>query len=118
MLRYNDLLDLIESKTIDIADVSFDSFGLPEFDGTDDQIIIDGVGISDYSQAFSYECVFKAEGTWANSYISNIVGNAGSYAGLYGLGKSGTNTIQFVIRDANYSFANFIYNIILFYFTY
>lgn len=97
------LLDLIESKTIDIADVSFDSFGLPEFDGTDDQIIIDGVGISDYSQAFSYECVFKAEGTWANSYISNIVGNAGSYAGFYGLGKSGTNTIQFVIRDANYS---------------
>ena len=77
--------------------------GVLSFDGTDDQIIYNNVGITDYSQAFSYECVFKAEGTWANSYISNIVGINGSYSGHYGLGKSGTNTVQFVIRDANYS---------------
>ena len=73
-----------------------------DFDGTDDQIFYNNIGITDYSQPFSYECVFKAEGTWANSYISNIVGINGSYSGHYGLGKSGTNTIQFVIRDANY----------------
>lgn len=99
----NSLIDLKKSKTLDLANVSFDTDGLPTFDGTDDQLIVEGVGIGNYSEAFSYECVFKAEGTWANSYISNIVGNAGSYAGFYGLGKSGTNTIQFVIRDANYS---------------
>ena len=99
----NSLIDLKKSKTLDLANVSFDSDGLVDFDGTDDHLIIEGVGIGNYSEAFSYECVFKAEGTWANGYISNIVGNAGSYAGFYGLGKSGTNTIQFVIRDANYN---------------
>ena len=98
------IVDLVKTTNIDVSSVSFDSNGLPTFDGTDDRIdSVTGVGISNYSQAFSYECVFKAEGTWANSYISNIVGNAGSYHGFYGLGKSGTNTIQFVIRDANYN---------------
>lgn len=98
----NSLIDLTKSTNIDVANVSFDSNGQPTFDGTDDQIIVSGVGISNYSLPFTYECVFKASGTWANSYISNIVGNAGSYAGFYGIGKSGTNTLNFVIRDASY----------------
>ena len=97
------ILPLVGSASIDASLFSYNSQAYPEFDGTDDQVIVNNVGIDNYSEAFSYECVFKAEGTWANSYISNIVGINGSYSGHYGLGKSGTNTIQFVIRDANYS---------------
>ena len=97
------LLDLTNNATIDISDVSFDSDAQMTFDGTDDQLIVDNIGIDNYSESFSYECVFKAEGTWANGFISNIVGIAGSYAGHYGLGKSGTNTVNFVVRDANYN---------------
>ena len=96
------MLPLKGSASIDASLFSYNAQAYPEFDGTDDQVIVNNVGIDNYSEAFSYECVFKAEGTWANSYISNIVGINGAYAGHYGLGKSGTNTIQFVIRDANY----------------
>jgi hypothetical protein len=97
------LLDRTGSSTIDISNASFDSNAQMTFDGTDDQLTVNNVGIDNYSEAFSYECVFKAEGTWANDRISNIVGIIGSYAGHYGLGKSGTNTISFVVRDANYN---------------
>ena len=97
------LIDRTGTSTIDISDVSFDSDAQMTFDGTDDQLIVDNIGIDNYSESFSYECVFKAEGTWANGFISNIVGIAGSYAGHYGLGKSGTNTVNFVVRDANYN---------------
>ena len=97
------LLDLTNNATIDISNASFDSNAEMTFDGTDDQLIVDNIGIDNYSESFSYECVFKAEGTWANGLISNIVGISGSYAGHYGLGKSGTNTINFVVRDANYN---------------
>ena len=97
------LKDRIGNSTIDLSNVSFDSNSQMTFDGTDDQLIVNNVGIDNYSEAFSYECVFKAEGTWANDYISNIVGIVGSYTGHYGLGKSGTNTISFVVRDDNYN---------------
>lgn len=102
------ILPLVGNATIAANNFSYavvsggTSLAFPEFDGTDDQVIVNNVGIDNYSEAFSYECVFKAEGTWANSYISNIVGINGSYSGHYGLGKSGTSTVQFVIRDANY----------------
>jgi hypothetical protein len=95
------ILPLKGSASIDASSFSYNAQAYPEFDGTDDQVIVNNVGIDNYSEAFSYECVFKAEGTWANSYISNIVGINGSYSGHYGLGKSGTNTIQFVIRDSD-----------------
>ena len=97
------LLDLTGNSTIDISNASFDSNAQMTFDGTDDQLTVNNIGIDNYSEAFSYECVFKAGGTWANDRISNIVGIIGSYGGHYGLGKSGTNTINFVVRDANYN---------------
>ena len=97
------LLDRTGTSTIDISNASFDSNAQMTFDGTDDQLIVNNIGIDNYSEAFSYECVFKAEGTWANDRISNIVGILGSYGGHYGLGKSGTNTISFVVRDDNYN---------------
>ena len=73
------------------------------FDGTDDRIDgINGLGISNYSNPFSMECVFKVptDGTWANSYFSNVFSIAGSYGGQYGIYKSGNDTIGFQIRDA------------------
>ena len=97
------LLDRTNTATIDLSNTSFDSDAQMTFDGTDDQLTVNNIGIDNYSESFSYECVFKAEGTWANGLISNIVGIAGSYAGHYGLGKSGTNTVNFVVRDANYN---------------
>ena len=97
------LIDRTGTSTIDISNASFDSNAQMTFDGTDDQLIVNNIGIDNYSEAFSYECVFKAEGTWANDRISNIVGILGSYGGHYGLGKSGTNTISFVVRDDNYN---------------
>jgi len=98
----NVLIDLNKTITIDSSTASYNSDGLPTFDGTGDYIAVTGGGISNYSSPFTYECVFKASGTWANERVSNIVANGGSYAGIYGIGKSGTNTLNFVIRDASY----------------
>ena len=97
------LIDLKKSTNIDTANVSFDSTGQPTFDGTDDQIVTTAVGITNYSQPFSMECVFKVptSGTWANNRNSNVFSIAGSYAGQYGIYKYGTDGIGFQIRDAS-----------------
>ena len=98
------LIDLTKTTNIDVSNVSFDSNAQLVFDGTDDFIDgISGVGISDYANPFSMECVFKVptDGTWANSYGSNVFSIAGSYAGQYGIYKKSTDTIGFQIRDAS-----------------
>ena len=98
------LIDLTKTTNIDVSNVSFDSDGLPTFDGTDDRIdSVTGVGITDYFQPFTMECVFKVPtgGTWANNRNSNIFSIAGSYAGQYGIYKYGTDGIGFQIRDAS-----------------
>lgn len=97
------LLDLTGANQITVANVSFDSNAQMVFDGTDDVIGYINVGISDYSQPFTMECVFKAElgGIWANAYRSNIFGIAGSYAGMYGLNKYSTDTVGLYVRDAS-----------------
>ncbi len=98
------LIDLKRTNNITLANVSFNSTGQPDFDGTDDRLDnITGVGISNYSAPFSMECVFKVptDGTWANSMKSNVFSIAGSYAGQYGIYKKGTDTIGFQIRDSS-----------------
>ena len=98
------LIDLKETIDIDVDDASFDSNAQLSFDGTDDRLDnINGVGISNYSSPFSMECVFKVptDGTWANTLNSNVFSIAGSYAGQYGIYKSGTDAIGFQIRDAS-----------------
>jgi hypothetical protein len=97
------LIDLTKTNSIDVSNISFDSAGQPEFDGTDDRIVVSGIGVSNYAKPFSMECVFKVptSGTWANNYYSNIFSIAGSYSGQYGIYKGGTNTIGFQIRDAS-----------------
>ena len=86
-----------------------DRDGVPVFDGTDDKLMIYNVGVTSYTH-FTYMCIFKAEGTWANSYISNIVDIDGGYAGHYGIGKSGTNTLNFLMRNDS-STRNLTYNV-------
>ena len=98
------LIDLTKSTNIDVSNVSFDSTGQPTFDGTDDYIIPStGVGITNYSQPFTMECVFRVPtgAVWANSYASNIFSIAGGYAGHYGFYKAGSDTVGFQIRDAS-----------------
>jgi len=97
------LIDLTRTTTIDVSNVSFDSTGQPTFDGTDDRIdSVTGVGITDYSQPFTMECVFMVPtgATWANGFSSNIFSIGGAYAGQYGIYKYGTDGVGFQIRDA------------------
>jgi len=97
------LIDLTKTTDINVSNVSFDSDGQPTFDGTDDRIdSVTGVGITDYSQPFTMECVFMVPtgATWANGLNSNIFSIAGSYAGQYGIYKYGTDGVGFQIRDA------------------
>jgi hypothetical protein len=58
------LIDLKRTNSIDVSDMSFDSTGQPEFDGTDDII---GTGISTAFTDFSCVVVFKqsANTAWA-----------------------------------------------------
>ncbi len=55
------LVDLTGNSTIDLANVSFDSNARKVFDGTDDLMSITADGITDYSQPFTMECVFKVD---------------------------------------------------------
>jgi hypothetical protein len=96
------LLDLTGNSSIDLGSVSFDSTVKKVFDGTDDLISIVSNGITDYSQPFTMECVFKVDSgaTWDNGYRSNIFGIAGSYAGMYGLFKYNNSGVGIQLRDA------------------
>jgi len=58
----NSLLDLTKTVNIDVSNVSFDSTGQPDFDGTDDRIVSStGVNLSSYT-SLTYEGVVKAVG--------------------------------------------------------
>ena len=82
---------------------TFNSSGYLEFDGTNDYVSVAGVGISDYSQAFSMGIWFKiaSEATWDNGFRSNIFSIAGSYAGQYGLFKNDSDDFGVQLRDSN-----------------
>jgi hypothetical protein len=96
------LLPIVGNSTIDLSNVSFDSNAQMTFDGTDDYTVIGTVGITDYSQPFTMECIFKVDSaaTWDNGFLSNIYGIAGSYAGMYGLFKNSNNAVGLQLRDA------------------
>ena len=81
----------------------FNNDGWFEFDGVDDYVSAAGVGISDYSQAFSMGIWFKidSEAAWDNGYKSNIFSIAGSYAGQYGIYKDDDDEFGVQLRDSN-----------------
>ena len=56
------LIDLKETTDIDVSDVSFDSTGQPEFDGTDDYIELSDA-LNSIGSAATFEMVFKATET-------------------------------------------------------
>ena len=56
------LIDLKESTNIDVSNVSFDSTGQPEFDGTDDYFTTSGLSIGTPSSV-SFETIIKFDGT-------------------------------------------------------
>ena len=56
------LIDLVRTTNIDVSNVSFDSTGQPDFDGTDDRIVSStAINLSSYT-AVTYEGVVKAVG--------------------------------------------------------
>lgn len=82
-----------DGSTINASTVSFDSNGIPTFDGTDDYIRIgDIVPDAAWTEPFSVECVLKIPSgySWNTSRNSNIVGR-GSYGGSHGLVMTTTN---------------------------
>lgn len=68
------LLDLTKSTTIDVSNVSFDSDGLPTFDGTDDYIDITEASqtLFDNNESHSFSLWLKKAGS-----------NSGNYAYVY-----------------------------------
>jgi len=63
------LLDLTKSTTIDVSNVSFDSDGLPTFDGTDDYINL-GTGLLDLqNNSFSIEAIVKWDGGSTDTFF-------------------------------------------------
>ena len=82
---------------------TFNSNGYLVFDGVDDYVSAAGVGISNYSQAFSMGIWFKIDSgaTWDNGFRSNIFSIAGSYAGQYGLFKNDSDDFGVQLRDSN-----------------
>jgi hypothetical protein len=68
------LIDLKKTTNIDVSNVSFDSTGQPEFDGTDDEIDITFPTLS--SNLGSIEVVVARKDTTTNSFIFGAVGGS------------------------------------------
>jgi len=69
------LIDLKRTVNVDVSNVSFDSTGQPDFDGTDDRIVSStGVNLSSYT-SLTYEGVVKAVGLASHDrWFSGTVG--------------------------------------------
>ena len=87
------LIDLKKSTNIDLSNVSFDSTGQPEFDGTDDSISLPNPGTSN-SQGFTIELVIKPN-SYSNSpmIITPISHGIDHYVRINSSGKIGMTTI-------------------------
>jgi len=70
------LIDLKRNTNIDVSNVSFDSTGQPDFDGTDDRIVSStGINLSSYT-SLTYEGVVKAVGLASHDrWFSGTVGS-------------------------------------------
>ena len=77
------IIDLTKRKDVDVSNVSFDSNGLPTFDGTDDGIQIStATNLSSYS-ALTYEGVVKGAGIGAyDRWFSGTSGTSVHYPDL------------------------------------
>lgn len=66
-----------------------DNQGSIVFDGSDDEVRLNDVGISSWSESFTMDVWFYVPtgATWANDRLSTIFANVGGYSGIYGLAK-------------------------------
>ena len=62
------LIDLKRTTSIDVSNVSFDSTGQPDFDGSDDEINI-GTGLGIQNASFSVEAVIKWDGGSTDTFF-------------------------------------------------
>ena len=102
------LIDLTKTTNIDVSNVSFDSNGLPTFDGTDDLIAVNpGTFPSSWSQPFTLEAIvyIPSSATWYRQGSGLGIVGRGSYTGSWGLMRgSGNNTVYFYIRTGGNTF--------------
>ena len=94
------LIDLTKSTTIDVANVSFGSDGLPTFDGTNDYI-----SLADGTKWFTNE--------WAYEMVVKFNGNTGSYQGLVwgeGAVQAGYSGYQKLFSYYNYQYFHYRIN--------
>jgi len=67
------LIDLKRTTNIDVSNVSFDSTGQPDFDGTTDYISLPDTSIFDISSEITVESVVKYESTGGNSESYSVI---------------------------------------------
>ena len=72
------LIDLKRTTDIDVSNVSFDSIGQPESDGTDDYISIPGSSKSAFGQNGSLEVIVKPTNSTGNDRLWCTVNNSSS----------------------------------------
>ena len=94
------LIDLTKSTNIDVSNVSFDSDGLPTFDGTDDYISLGDDSRFDFTNGiFTVEAIIKFPSSWtAGDQFPNLI-SKGATAGwdtagwsLFGFRNYGSGT--------------------------
>ena len=102
------LIDLTKTTNIDVSNVSFDSDGLPTFDGTDDIITFNpGTFPSSWSQPFSVEAIvyIPSSAIWYKQGSGTGIIGRGSYTGSWGLFRGGTdNSVYFYLRTGGTTF--------------
>lgn len=92
------LIDLAKSTSIQTSTISFNSSGLPTFDGTDDVINVDpGTFPSSFAQAFSVEAIYYVPSSASWSAVDPAraccIVARGGYAGVWGLTRHTTNNL-------------------------
>ena len=78
----NSLIDLTKTSTIDVSNVSFDSTGLPTFDGTDDKLTLTGFNQPSDPNNFSVEAIVNLSAHNSNTNIGSVIVN--NYSSLNG----------------------------------
>ena len=97
------VIDLTESTSINVSNVSFDSTGQPTFDGTDDHISLSSASWNILT-THTLEAVFKANGSPGNGYHV-MFQKEGGYSGgaVYGLRANPGGTLFAMICYDNQS---------------
>ena len=78
----NSILDVTKKVDIDVSNVSFDSNGLPTFDGTDDSIQLTGFTQTPNPNNFSVEAIVNLNAHNSNTNIGSVIVN--NYSSLRG----------------------------------